>query len=79
MPTADLNVSRVAIGSGYDVISDEVPELGAEGAVEGTARFGLPLQTVLGTVAVDHRLREDLLPCFHCIRGAQIAKLEMVV
>ena len=32
-PTADLNVGWVAIGSRYDVISDEVPELGAEGAV----------------------------------------------
>jgi hypothetical protein len=46
-PIADLNVGRVAIGSSYDVISDEVAELGAEGTVEGSARFGLPHERLL--------------------------------
>jgi len=39
--TTYLEIGRVAIGSGYDVV-DDAAELGAEGAVEGTARFGLP-------------------------------------
>jgi hypothetical protein len=41
-PTAQFNVSRIAIGSGYDVVSDEVAELGSEGTVRGSVRFGRP-------------------------------------
>src|SRR6516165_3351912 len=43
-PVTYLNVGWVTIGSGYDVISDEVAELGAEGAVRGSAPLGLPYE-----------------------------------
>src|SRR3984893_2543762 len=39
--TAHLDVGWVAVASSYGVVSDGA-ELGAEGAVGGTAQFGLP-------------------------------------
>ena len=38
-PTTQFNVGRVAVGSGYGVVSDEFAELGAESTVGRTARF----------------------------------------
>ena len=45
--TANLNAGGIAIGSGYYVISDEGADLGAEGTVWGSARFGLPHKRLL--------------------------------
>src|ERR1700730_2230947 len=44
--TADLDVGWVAVASSYGVVSDAA-ELGAEGAVGGTAQFGLPHERCL--------------------------------
>src|SRR5262252_1120423 len=42
-----LEIGRVAIVSRGDVVGD-VAELSVVGSVEGTAQFGLPLETCLG-------------------------------
>src|ERR1700732_4340880 len=44
--TAHLDVGWVAVASSYGVVSDAA-ELGAEGAVGGTAQFGLPHERCL--------------------------------